>query len=180
MTMLTNLYTYDISACSSTLVSSELQETEKDYTLNLSDDCCGGSSSVCDKDFYMSYSYCYSYGCASDCNEDCDLFVNGQCALTCEEEQKAVLSEGCAYASVSFVPTQQPTNKPTDSPTLKPTDSPTSKPTTKPEGVSYVMLEVQMTADVIPSSDQVDNLKNVFIAELNVDASKIEDVWKSQ
>ena len=119
----------------------------------------------------MSYSYSYSYGCASDCNKDCDLFVNGQCASTCEEEQKAVLSEGCAYASVSFVPTQQPTNKPTD--------SPTSKPTTKPEGVSYVMLEVQMTADVIPSSDQVDNLKNVFIVELNVDASKIEDVWTS-
>ena len=76
--------------------------------------------------------------------------------------------------------TGQPTITPTDQPTSEPesTPSPTLKPTTEPdEGfVSVAVMEVAMTSEVIPSTDDAGKLKDVFIAELGVDASDMEDV----
>jgi len=114
------------------------------------------------------FSHMYTYDCASDCNGDCALLNAGECAASCEyDELKALKHFKCPYAENIGFPTPAPTTKPTNKPTLYPTPS--------GKFVSYVKLEVTMTSEKIPSSDEVDKLKDVFIAQLDVDASKIED-----
>ena len=49
-TFITNLYTYDITACSTTDVSSTYTLSEATYTRALSADCCGGTAGACDLD----------------------------------------------------------------------------------------------------------------------------------
>jgi hypothetical protein len=129
------------------------------------DDCGDGvTTAICNNCYNgwesNSFSYDYNQTYADKFSDLCNELPGTEC--------KAIVDGGDCR------PTPSPTPKPTSNPTNKPTTKPTIKPTGE-DVVPVVKMTVEIITEEVPTSGQVDALKGVFVDELDVDASKIED-----